>query len=975
MLGSSALAMCAVSGAAIAQGSAEIETVVVSGSRLVTNGVNAPTPVTVVTAESLSVSQPASIVNGLLDLPQFRASASVANPGSTTGSNGADNFNLRGLGTNRTLVLMDGRRVIPNNQNGATDAALIPESLVSRVDVVTGGASAQYGSDAVAGVANFLLNKSFEGIKADVQAGISTYGDKGSYKTSITAGTSLFGGRFHIEGNVLDQFDRGIPHAIDRQMVLNKKQVAFVQNPSALLGTTNASRVANSTATNPDYVLAHNVNTAAGAFGGLITTAGPLKGITFNANGTPVPFNFGDPTLATTTYTVNGTDTNGNIYTNAGALQHRDQLFGYASYDLSDDITLYAQVLAGKDRIFYRHFPNFQTGGTAFTIFSDNAYLPASIKTTMAASKIASFSLGRVSPDISIPGLRGEINVGQVTAGLDGKIPGSTWSYKVYGQMGRSLTTFKTTDDAISDHIYAATDAVLSNGNIVCRITLTNPNSGCVPVNLFGSTAGYDAINGTSATPSSNVTQAAKNYINGTAVQRFVYQQDVAEGSVQGDLFDLPAGTVSLATGVGYRREHLNSTADDRSTQLKTGVDRDSGVAIQGFPTSIKNTRGGFERSNPQPSTGHFDVKEVFVETQVPVFKNMFLANSLEINAAARYVEYSLSGGVEPWKIGAVYQPFPELRFRYTHSVDIRAPNIGELYKGSAQSSGTVQDPFTLTSGTVLANNIGNPNLVPEIAIANTVGVVYTPEWLDGFSASLDYYAINVHGAIVTLGSQTVVNDCYAGNASSCTQIQRGAATPPATLGTIGVVQTFGQNVGYVLTKGFDFEAEYGFDLADIIPSFDGRVSTRAIVNVLDELTTFTPGSSQVQTAGDNGANEPKWLTTLQANYTIDDWRFFVQERIIGSGKMTNTDPSAGGQVHDFSFAPGANHVPLIGYTNLNVSYQVTPELQAYFNVNNVWNRDPPPVAGFSRFGTSGGAAIYSVVGRYFLAGLKIDLE
>jgi len=971
MLGASSLAISFATSGAFAQDSStntdapsNVETVVVSGSRLVTNGANAPTPVTVVNADQLEQANPINIVAGVLDLPQFRGSSTVNAPGSTTGSNGADNLNLRGLGTTRTLVLMDGRRVIPNNNTDAVDAALIPESLVQRVDVVTGGASAAYGSDAVAGVANFILNKKFEGVKVDLQGGISTYSDDGNYKAAVTAGTSLLGGRLHVEGNVLDYFSRGIPHTNDRAFLL-PKQVSFVQNPSPALGTTAAQQHARATPSNPEYILASNVNVGNAAYGGLITNT-ILKGTTFNSSGQPVPFNFGDPSLQSSQYTVNGQDTNGNVYNNLGALQHRDQVYGLATYDISDDLSAYVQVLGGKDRINYHHFPTFETSGTAFTIFADNAYLPASIRSTMAANHIASFTMGRVSPDLSVPDLHGETNVGQVTFGLDGVIRGSSWKYSGYAQAGRSLTTYKTEDDVITDNLYAPADAVFnSSGQIVCRSSLTNPNNGCVPANFFGSSAGRSIYN-----PTSNVSQAAKDYILGTAVQRYVFQQDVAEVNASGDLFDLPAATVSTAVGFAYRREHLNSTADQRSQEVK------SGAGIQGYPAGIIGTLGGFERSNPQPSAGRLDVEEGYLETEVPVLKGKEFAEDLSLNAAVRYVNYSLSGGVEPWKVGAVYTPFDWLRLRYTHSVDIRAPNIGDLYKGSSQGSGSLTDPFAGGGGvgTVLSNTVGNPNLKPEIAVANTTGVVLTPEgWLSGFTASLDYFAINVHGAIAALNAQTVVNDCFQGVTSYCQFIHRGTPTATAPLGVISVVVLQGQNVGYLLAKGFDFEASYNFDVADIVSGWDGHVSMRAIVNELDELTTFTPGSALVQSAGDIGANEPKWLTTLQGQLTLGRARFFLQERIIGAGKMTNTDPTVGGQVFDGSFGPGQNHVPIVGYLNVNVSYDLTDNLNAFFNVSNVFNRDPPPVAGFSRFGSTFGSNLYSLVGRSFIGGIHYN--
>lgn len=203
----SALALLALAPAAMAQqaDNSQVETVVVSGSRLVTNGAQAPTPVTVVSAEQLQMAAPTSIVDGLLQLPVFLGSSSVNNQSTgTTASNGADNLNLRGLGVQRTLVLVDGRRMVPDASLGAVDAAQIPEALIKRVDVVTGGASAAYGSDAVAGVVNFVLDTHFEGLKVDAQGGISNYGDDANYKIDVTGGQSFMDDHLHIVGSFLD---------------------------------------------------------------------------------------------------------------------------------------------------------------------------------------------------------------------------------------------------------------------------------------------------------------------------------------------------------------------------------------------------------------------------------------------------------------------------------------------------------------------------------------------------------------------------------------------------------------------------------------------------------------------------------------------------------------------------------------------------------------------------------------------------
>src|SRR4051812_35128586 len=273
----SAAALIASASAAMAQQTTDnVEAVVVSGSRLVTNGAQAPTPVTVVSTEQLQLAAPRNVVDGLLQLPQFKGSASVANQSTgTTGSNGADVLNLRNLGTTRTLVLVDGRRMVPFSSAGSVDAAQIPEALIQRVDVVTGGASAAYGSDAVAGVVNFILDNKFEGFKASAQAGISQYGDNFNYKVSVTGGMSFLADRLHVVGSLLDYKSTGVTFAQSRPWTADA--VGSITNP-------NFNKNLPVSPTNSALLVVTQPLSSVAAPGGLITS-GPLAGTTFDKTG------------------------------------------------------------------------------------------------------------------------------------------------------------------------------------------------------------------------------------------------------------------------------------------------------------------------------------------------------------------------------------------------------------------------------------------------------------------------------------------------------------------------------------------------------------------------------------------------------------------------------------------------------------------------------------------------------------------
>jgi iron complex outermembrane recepter protein len=548
-------------------GNVGTETVVVSGSRLITTGADAPTPVTVVTAQNLQLAAPRNLADGLLQLPAFKGSASVQNQSTgTTGSNGADNLNLRGLGTQRTLVLMDGRRVVSDNSSGAVDIAQLPETLVQRVDVVTGGASAAYGSDAVAGVVNFILDTKYEGFKADAQASTSQYSDNQGYKLALTYGSEYMGGRLHVVASFLDYLSDGVTSARDRPwtarataQITNPVTPASVTNPSNLVVVGGVSSIAAA----GGLVTGSNLNTGCtGQAPG--TQANPsfanpslagcaastlIRGTTFNFGGTARSYNYGTLVTGSTMKGGEGVTDNPNLDLTLQPRQRRDQLFTHVTYDLDDNNSIFFQLNSSLDEIHYRSLPTFELSTTAFTIFADNAYLPASVAQAMQANNVRGIVVGRDSADIAIPTMSQWSHTGQITIGADGKLPiGSTWNYHWYGQMGRNYVSYLTRNDPISDNLYAASDAVLNpaNGQIVCRSVLNGSVSGadpgCVPINIFGS-----------GSPST----AAKSYITGTAMQLVHVAEDVTEGSVSGELFDLPAGAVSAAAGMSYRRPAL----------------------------------------------------------------------------------------------------------------------------------------------------------------------------------------------------------------------------------------------------------------------------------------------------------------------------------------------------------------------------------------------------------------------------------
>ena len=828
---------------------------------------------------------------------------------------------------------------------GQVDIAQIPEALVQRVDIVTGGASAAYGSDAVAGVVNFVLDTKFEGLKADAQTGISQYGDDLTYKVDGTWGGAFLQDRLHVVASVEDYRSDGVYNATTRPWT--SRATTVISNP-------NVTTANPASPSNPTEIVAQPGISDVAACGGLIPS-GPLKGTWFAPGGTPEAFQYGSY-VGSTEMEGGGPPAatcNPNLGLTLQPSEHRDQFYSRSTFEFSDDFSAFFEVIGATNHEQYLSLPTFELSSTAFTIFSNNAFLPASIASQMAADKVTSFTLGRISQDIATPTMDAIYDSGTIAGGFNGKIGGSSWSYEGYAHMGENFTSYKTRDDPISDNLYAASNAVVNpaNGQIVCAVTLTGvptgASPGCVPINLFG----YGS-------PSA----AALQYVTGTAIETVAMQENLFNASARGDLFDLPAGTVSLAFGGGYRYEAFTQKSDARSQEIRTGA------GIAGYPSGLVNTLGGYERTNPQPTGGSLDVWESFVETEVPLLKGEPLVQSLSLNAAARWVDYNLSGSVFPWKVGAVWDVIDGVRIRASRSTDIRAPNLGELYQASSQGTSTVNDPANgNASVTVLTGAVGNASLVPESANTETYGVVLTPDFLPGLTQSLDYYNVNISKAISTLTAQQELTACAQGATSQCAFIIRGVN------GALARVTLPFFNAAFALTNGVDSETDYHVTLSDISSDWDGDETIRIIANYMGQYTTQIQGAAPVQNVSNGGT--PRWLATLQSTTAIDRWKFFAQERMIGETKINNlygvnnAGPAVGGLGY-INF----NEVPMVWYTDATLTYSILPDdsLQAFLTINNLFDRDPPwQSASFLISGSNfANRSYYDLIGRTFTMGV-----
>jgi len=913
-----------------AAASEALEEVVVTGSRL-TTGFETATPVTVITTENLLAASPVNLADSLKQLPALAATASSNQTGSGTGASGSNSqslLNLRNLGTNRNLVLLNGRRTVASNQNNSVDFNILPQNLVSRVDVVTGGASAAYGSDAVAGVVNLVLDTNFVGFKGDIGAGISTYGDVPNYKASLAWGQSFANDRLHIIAST--QYARQ-----DGTRVHELSGRKFWDKPWGL--------ITNTTGSGPANLVLPNITSTVGSDGGLIIS-GPLKGIHFLAGGTPATFNYG---YSPGSVWASGGD-GSQIKFNLTGDQERTANFAHFTYDINERTQVYGEVgFSYSNAKDANQKPINTAAGFAYTIYSGNPYIPASIQQSMDALGVTSFRLGRYMieyPDVEIVT---RTRVLREAVGLKGSFgDGNNWNYDASYSHGRTNQLLAQQNLTIARPTYAAADAVLHpiTGQVVCRSQFYSGNTfvpggtgmdpGCKPQNLFG----LGSIDPTTIP-----------YTIGDSWKRFTLTQHVIAATVSGDLgdFGLPAGPIAVATGAEYRSEKAGQITDDISGQT---VDF---TGVRGGPGALDGRRGPFRFANFQPFGGSYNVKEFFAEVGVPLLKDAPAAQSLSVDGAVRYTDYSTSGGVTTWKGGLDYQVIPDIRFRGTLSRDIRAPNLLELYNSATFNSQNNFYPSTTTGVTTVAVQItsGNPDLIPERALTQTYGVVLTPTFFEGFQLSVDYYKIKIDDGIQTVNSQTTIDNCFAGIPGFCDRVQLLA-------GTVQVRTPF-INYAEVKTAGFDIEARYATELMGH-PLQLGVLATR-----LTEAYTRARGGNPDRTLG--GANDPKWRVNMQANYEVDDWRFFIQQRFIGA-KFVDARRVEGIFVDD-------NTVDAAFFTDVTVSYSfdvMGSQSELYLSINNITNQDPPKDVGPpSSFIQPNNRVTYDWMGRYFNVGLR----
>lgn len=948
--------------------------IVVTGTRIVRDGFQAPTPVLVLTQEDIRNTSPSNnIADFINQLPQLAGSTKPANSrlNLSNGSAGINALNLRNLGESRVLVLVDGRRSVGSTIYGWVDINTIPQALIERVEIVTGGASSAYGSDAVTGVVNFIINKKLEGLRITGDIGVTDVGDGFNYSGSVAGGKSFADGRGHVVFNAEIAHQDGIFEIDPNDRPWNHRGYLAFANPAY-------------TATNgqPAFITfrenAGQTNQAPGGFitGSAGTTANSLRGLYFGQNGQVIPFQYGSfnsPALggaAAVTRTVGGDWRVNDSGRRIGLAPKDDRwgLYGRTSFDVSDNVTLFAEGSFNKQEVLFNAGPNLGSATlntTGCTVVPTPITCNAFALQTLGAARLAgvtSVSITTTAADLPFRAINNKRQVQRYVVGAEGQFDafGKSAHWDVFGQYGRSDVREQLRNIMNVTRIAQATNAAYAPagntggyavGSIQCLINVdantTNDDPNCVPLNRLGIGV---------ADP------AAIDYVLGDPYRKQVLEQYVAGANLSLTPFATWAGDVSIAIGAEYREEKIRGSVP---------------TEFQPLINANGTTTNRWSVGNYLPFRGSYNVKEAYLETVVP------LGFGVEFNGAVRATDYSTSGYVTTWKLGATWAPIEDIRFRVTRSRDIRAPNLNELFQAGTANSDSVRNPaFTpdLANGPQFfpysGLTTGNPTLQPEKADSWNIGGVITPRFLRGFTASADYFRIDLKDAIDSISAQETVNRCNEGVQAFCDAITtdpvRSTPTTPYLL-----IRTQPFNYVRRLVRGIDFEVAYRLPVGQESSVTLKGSGTRYIENLSD---TGIAGTTPINTVGANGgqASTPKWIFRANLNYSTPTFSGTVTGRGVSSGKYlanaiecTTGCPTSSSQFPTYD----DNHVKGTFYVDLNLTQKIPlktgTEAEFFINVTNLFDADPLRLP---ETGLAANSTYSDLLGRTYRVGFRFKL-
>ena len=929
--------------------------IVVTGSLITDPNHISSSPIVITSADDVKKTGAVTLESALNQLPQFSPSGTAANGGQGTG--GHATVNLHGLGANRNLVLLDGRRLPPADIYGDVDINLIPDSILSSVQTITGGASAVYGSDAMSGVVNFITLKDFEGIAADAQYGNSMKSDAGQFSVSTAFGTKFGGDRGHLLVSIGNTHRQGLSGS-------SRPFYDFV-TPSGYIGqgtfVPSPTNLPNQTAVNNLF-----------ASYGVATPVSNTLNLGFNDNGTLFTQTGAKNYLGPTTgdYALLG----GNVRMPVGPQTviinplDRKSIFTKVDYELTPSVTAYGQFLYVDSNVYTSSGHSLTQFGALTTIPVTNPFIPADLRTLLASRPNPTAAFGWNARYVGIPNKAWDerYTTSQFLGGLRGNLPVKNWTWDIYAA-------------------YDTTDHLQSNYNAVLKSQVQN---------LLNAPDGGNSICAGGFNPfgivnSTNISQACQSYMTTTAKSSESITQLDIQGVVQGSLFTLPAGDVVLAILADHRRNSYTYSPDSQ-------------LASQNIEAVIAS----------QPSQGAIGVNEAAAQIDIPLLSDAPFAKKLSLGAAFRHSNYTTSGGVDSYEGDLKWSPIGSLLVRGGYQRAVRAPNIGELFaaaSGTQVAFGTppaaigdpcdvrssartgangasvralclaqgipasiidsYQFPTTATAGLVQ----GNPALVPETADTYNFGVSWTSHsakpLLSNLSLSVDYYDIKIDHVISVVPGLTALSKCYNLDGSNptystsnpfCALLQRDSS------GLLSVINTPYLNLGGLKTDGVDIQVAWSAALADMgISRAKGDIFVNSGIGYSPDFAVQTvPGSPFQNYGGTNtiGASYPKWKGLTTFGYR--NQRASVALRWRSQSAMEDvtavTTPSKPG------VGVGAyNLFDLFGTFDINKTWQLRA------GITNLMDKDLVYVSSSQ---TNTDPSVFDAIGRSYFVGVHMRL-
>jgi outer membrane receptor protein involved in Fe transport len=981
--------------------------IVVTGSRIRRPNLESSVPVTSVGGEEFFQTGQTAIGDVLNELPALRSTFSQSNSTRFLGTGGLNILDLRGLGTQRTLVLQNGRRHVAAdilNNAVSVDVNQIPTDLIERVDVVTGGSSAIYGSDAIAGVVNFILKRDFEGIQLRGQGGISQHGDAGQYYVSALAGTNFADGRGNVAVNV-EYAHQADWYASQRKEYRNVNGFVGVDSDPAACNASGGpvGCAVNGSDGNPDNIFVHDIRSTlysnGGTFLGCCDPSGNYyQPYLFDAGGNLAPQISNQ--LIGNTSVASALGGNGNNFREGNQFGFSPQLDRISvnllgHFTISDAFEPFIEAKYVRTKSLSNASGPFFISGSVTGDVRERPRLDNPFLGTQARQFLANyygtnagtkrFFMQENVLDLGSREERATRETFRIVGGVRGKF-NDDWGYEVSANYGRFKEDTLLTGNVNIQRFLLAFDAARNpaTGQIQCRSqfdptaaraytaggndaayanqTLAADVAACVPINLFGP---------------GNVTQSARDYILQSTTSFGKITQLDFSGFINGDLsqlFELPGGPIGFAIGAEYRRETNYFTEDPL---VQTGIT--------------------FYNAIPTFDPPSFAVKEAFGEIRVPLLKNMPFFHELTFDAAGRVASYKgKTGTVFAWNAGAEWSPVSDLRFRAQYAKSVRAPNLGELFTPFGQNfAPPPSDPCSAESVTATSNRQanclaagvpagysflfksslpflsgGNADLKAETSKSLTVGGVLQPRWVPGLSLSVDYYDITVNNVIANLSAQGILNQCYdepSLNNPFCPLFQRfGAGGGPNGEAPFSIIpnslHVAPVNFAKLKTRGIDVEAAYRH-------KFDfGTLSTRVIyTRVLQNDNFLNPATPTVANQVLLELGDPRDSFNWNVDFKSGPFSLGYQMRYIGKmapGAIENVRSVQGRPAQNVDAFPFAFY-PAVFYHDLRLQIDAGKNYNFYIGVDNLTNRLPP----YGLTGAGAGSAIYNNIGRFVYSG------